>query len=161
MTWAPSFTDDENRAEQLIWFTASIIGFAVVFAINSSIHSFLVVNYASKDKVAVSVGFYYMSNACGRLLGTIGSGFLYTYVGENLGNYAGTNAVAGLAACFLAGTISAFVAALITTIIDDQQTGLKCGPCLTLIPGASSTAEEIEIVPVEHVEKEDEQEYEA
>ena len=45
-----------------------LVVFGVVFAVNSSIHSFLVVHYAKEDKVAQSVGFYYMSNACGRLL---------------------------------------------------------------------------------------------
>ncbi|EED95626.1 transporter, partial [Thalassiosira pseudonana CCMP1335] len=68
----------EYKVEGMIsWLIVIIVTFAVIFAINSSIHSFLVVKYAKSDKVAVSVGFYYMSNACGRLLGTLGSGFLY------------------------------------------------------------------------------------
>eukprot|EP00541_Cyclophora_tenuis_P019338 CAMPEP_0116579746 /NCGR_PEP_ID=MMETSP0397-20121206/22415_1 /TAXON_ID=216820 /ORGANISM="Cyclophora tenuis, Strain ECT3854" /LENGTH=107 /DNA_ID=CAMNT_0004109245 /DNA_START=221 /DNA_END=540 /DNA_ORIENTATION=+ len=104
-----------------IWFIVVIVAFAIIFAINSSIHSFLVVNYASKDKVAVSVGFYYMSNAMGRLLGTLGSGVLYTYVGSDIGPLAGSDAVAGLAACFLAGTVSSFLAAMITVGIDDNK----------------------------------------
>ena len=112
-----------------------IIAFAVIFAINSSIHSFLVVNYASKEKVAVSVGFYYMSNAVGRLFGTLGSGLLYTYVGEEYNEYSGNDAVAGLAACFFAGTICSLVAALITIKIDDNKAGLKCG-CLSLVDAA-------------------------
>jgi hypothetical protein len=114
--------------------------FALIFAINSSIHSFLVVNYAKSDKVAVSVGFYYMSNAMGRLMGTIGSGILYTYIGDYIGPLAGNDAVAGMAACFLAGTISSFVAVVITQRIDDNTAGLKCGSCLTIIP-----AEEVDI----------------
>lgn len=133
MTFSPVFDDDNDRAQVIIWFMVTIITFAVIFAVNSSIHSFLVVNYASSDKLAVSVGFYYMSNALGRLLGTIGSGLLYTYVGENEGEYSGSDAVAGLAACFLAGTISSLLAAVITIGIDDNKEGLQCGPCLTLV----------------------------
>jgi hypothetical protein len=54
--------------------------FALLFAINSSIHSYLVVRYAEGNKVAQSVGFYYMANAGGRLMGTLVSGALYSYV---------------------------------------------------------------------------------
>lgn len=91
------------------------------------------VNYAKADKVAVSVGFYYMSNAMGRLMGTIGSGILYTYVGDNIGPLAGNDAVAGMAACFLAGTICSFIAVIVTQRIEDNAAGLKCGPCLTIV----------------------------
>lgn len=51
--------------------------FGVIFAINSSIHSYLVLAYTDSDKVALNVGFYYMANAGGRLLGTVASGLLY------------------------------------------------------------------------------------
>jgi hypothetical protein len=64
---------------------STLVVFAVIFAINSSIHSFLVVHYAKAEKIATSVGFYYMSNAVGRLLGTLGSGVLYTYTGVDRG----------------------------------------------------------------------------
>jgi hypothetical protein len=110
-----------------------IVLFAIIFAINSSIHSFLVVNYASADKVAVSVGFYYMSNACGRLFGTLGSGLLYTYVGETINASSGNDAVAALASCFFAGTVCSLLAAVITTKIEDQKAGLKCGSCWTIV----------------------------
>ena len=136
-----AFQDDIYTAE-IIWLSIVIVTFAVIFAINSSIHSFLVVNYASTDKIAVSVGFYYMSNACGRLVGTIGSGILYTYVGEDVGPLAGTNAVVGMAACFLAGTICSLIAVIITWRINDDTAGLKCGSCITLI--AASKDEEVE-----------------
>jgi len=121
-----------------------IIAFAVVFAINSSIHSFLVVNYAAKEKVAVSVGLYYMSNAMGRLFGTLGSGLLYTYVGEKVNDYSGNDAVAALAACFFAGTACSAIAALITVKIDDHKVGLKCGPCWTIVPGTEDADDEEE-----------------
>eukprot|EP00980_Cylindrotheca_fusiformis_P015676 scaffold4518_cov149-Cylindrotheca_fusiformis.AAC.11 len=133
MSWSPTF-DEYDTTGMTIWLVVAIVSFAIIFAINSSIHSFLVVNYASKDKVAVSVGFYYMSNALGRLFGTLGSGVLYTYVGEDFGASVGHDAIAGLAACFLAGTISSLVAAVVTIRIDDNQSGLKCGSCITIVP---------------------------
>lgn len=55
--------------------------FGVVFAVNSSIHSFLIVNYAKADGVSMDVGFYYMANAMGRLLGTVLSGWLFQVAG--------------------------------------------------------------------------------
>lgn len=51
--------------------------FGVVFALNSSVHSYLVLAYSDADRVSLSVGFYYMANACGRLIGTLLSGLLY------------------------------------------------------------------------------------
>jgi hypothetical protein len=58
-----------------------LIGFGVVFALNSAVHSYLILAYTDSDKVAMNVGFYYMANACGRLAGTILSGLLYQYFG--------------------------------------------------------------------------------
>jgi len=109
---------------------ATVVIFALIFAVNSSIHSFLVVHYAKADKVATSVGFYYMSNAVGRLMGTLGSGVIYTYAGRAMGSLAGSDARAGLAACFAAGTASSLLAALITLKIRDQAAGLRCGACV-------------------------------
>ncbi|HIE54292.1 MAG TPA: MFS transporter, partial [Chromatiaceae bacterium] len=51
--------------------------FGVVFAINSAIHSYLILAYSSHEKVAMNVGFYYMANAGGRLAGTVLSGWAY------------------------------------------------------------------------------------
>ena len=51
--------------------------FGVVFAINSAVHSYLILAYSSHDKVAMNVGFYYMANAGGRLAGTVLSGWSY------------------------------------------------------------------------------------
>ncbi len=61
-----------------------LAAFGVVFAVNSSLHSYLVLAYADGDKVAESVGFYYMANAAGRLLGTLLSGLLYQLGGLRL-----------------------------------------------------------------------------
>ena len=51
--------------------------FGLVFALNSAIHSYLVLAYADGERVALDVGFYYMANAAGRLLGTVLSGYAY------------------------------------------------------------------------------------
>jgi len=51
--------------------------FGVVFAINSAVHSYLILAYSDHDKVALNVGFYYMANAGGRLMGTLLSGWVY------------------------------------------------------------------------------------
>ena len=55
--------------------------FMVVFAINSSVHSYLILAYSDDDEVAVNVGFYYMANAGGRLLGTLLSGVVFELYG--------------------------------------------------------------------------------
>lgn len=63
--------------------TAAIVGglivFGVVFAMNSALHSFLVLAFADDDEVALDVGFYYSANAAGRLVGTLLSGVLYLW----------------------------------------------------------------------------------
>ena len=55
--------------------------FGAVFAINSSLHSYLIISYAGKDGVSLDVGFYYMANAMGRLMGTVLSGLVYQIYG--------------------------------------------------------------------------------
>jgi hypothetical protein len=66
--------------------TVAVVGglivFGVVFAVNSSLHSFLILAYSqSEDDVAMDVGFYYSANAAGRLVGTLLSGTLYLWSG--------------------------------------------------------------------------------
>ncbi|UJF17150.1 organoarsenical effux MFS transporter ArsJ [Vibrio sp. SS-MA-C1-2] len=81
---------------------AIIVGlliFGAAFAVNSSLHSYLIVSYAKGDGVSLDVGFYYMANAMGRLIGTILSGWVYQ--------------AAGLAACLWVS----FGFLVITTII--------------------------------------------
>jgi MFS family permease len=58
-----------------------LLVFGIIFAINSSLHSYLIVSYASKDGVSLDVGFYYMANAMGRLIGTVLSGWVYQQYG--------------------------------------------------------------------------------
>ncbi|MEN2397524.1 organoarsenical effux MFS transporter ArsJ [Pseudomonas halotolerans] len=74
--------------------------FGALFAVNSSLHSYLIVSYAKEDGVSLDVGFYYMSNAMGRLLGTVLSGWVYqTY---------------GLGACLWISSAFVLLAALIS-----------------------------------------------
>ena len=72
--------------------------FGLVFAINSSVHSYLILAYAGSEKAAEDVGFYYAANAGGRLLGTLLSGLLYS-LGGMTGCLAGSAAM--LALCWL------------------------------------------------------------
>ena len=58
-----------------------LMAFGAVFAINSSLHSYLIISYAGRDGVSLDVGFYYMANAMGRLLGTLLSGWVYQSYG--------------------------------------------------------------------------------
>lgn len=77
-----------------------LLVFGAVFAINSSLHSYLIVSYATDDGVSLDVGFYYMANAMGRLIGTVLSGWLFqTY---------------GLAECLMVSTAFICLAALIS-----------------------------------------------
>lgn len=73
-----------------------LLTFAVVFATNSALHSYLVVAFAERGAVAKQVGFYYAANALGRLLGTVASGLLFQLAGQGL---------AGLMACFAASAL--------------------------------------------------------
>lgn len=82
--------------------TLLIVGLLVfggLFAINSAVHSYLIVSYAERDSVSLDVGFYYMSNAAGRLLGTVLSGFVYQ--------------VWGIAACILVSAVLIFASTII------------------------------------------------
>jgi predicted MFS family arabinose efflux permease len=55
--------------------------FGAIFALNSAVHSYLILDYTDGDKVALNVGFYYMANAGGRLVGCLLSGLLYQFAG--------------------------------------------------------------------------------
>ncbi|OYU17238.1 MAG: MFS transporter [Rhodobacteraceae bacterium PARR1] len=63
------------------WLTAVLIGgllfFGFVFAVNSSVHSYLILAFGQAERITRDVGFYYMANAAGRLLGTLLSGLSY------------------------------------------------------------------------------------
>jgi predicted MFS family arabinose efflux permease len=80
--------------------------FGIVFAINSSIHSFLIVAYSDSDKVVLNIGFYYMANALGRLVGTLLSGLVFQYF--------------GLSACLFVSTIMVCLAVLLTRPLEKE-----------------------------------------
>jgi predicted MFS family arabinose efflux permease len=83
--------------------------FGVLFAVNSSLHSYLIVSYAKEDGVSLDVGFYYMSNALGRLLGTLLSGWVYQ--------------VQGMEACLWISTFFVLMAAAISYALPRHSTG--------------------------------------
>ena len=66
---------------QVGWLVVGLLALGVLFAVNSSWHSYLIVHYARADGVSMDVGFYYMANAMGRLVGTLLSGWLYMAYG--------------------------------------------------------------------------------
>jgi predicted MFS family arabinose efflux permease len=74
--------------------------FGALFAINSSVHSYLIVCYAREDGASVDVGFYYMANAAGRLVSTLLSGLIFQYY--------------GLAACLIGSSAMLVAAAAIS-----------------------------------------------
>ncbi len=79
--------------------------FGAVFAVNSSLHSYLIVSYAGNDGVSLDVGFYYMSNAMGRLIGTVLSGWVFQLAGQGS---------SGLQACLWISTAFLIAATLIS-----------------------------------------------
>ena len=80
---------------------AGLLAFGVVFAINSALHSYLILAFTSHARVTMDVGFYYMSNAAGRLVGTVLSGVSYQVGGVPL-CLAAAAAMAGLSWVFAA-----------------------------------------------------------
>ncbi len=63
------------------WVVGGLVLFGLAFAINSSLHSYLILAYAGSEKAAEDVGFYYSANALGRFIGTLLSGLLYQWGG--------------------------------------------------------------------------------
>lgn len=86
-------------APHLEWVVVGGLGlFGIAFAVNSSVHSYLVLAYAGSEKAAEDVGFYYAANALGRFLGTLLSGLLYQWGGLL---YALLGSAAMLVVCWL------------------------------------------------------------
>ena len=79
--------------------------FALIFALNSAVHSYLIVSYAKADGVSLDVGFYYMANAMGRLIGTLLSGALFQWAG--LG-------VVGLVSCLVGSAAMILMTAVLS-----------------------------------------------
>lgn len=82
---------------------AGLLFFGALFAVNSSLHSYLIVRYARADGVSMDVGFYYMANAMGRLAGTILSGWVFQ--------------VAGMGACLWISVAFILVAGLFASLL--------------------------------------------
>jgi len=88
-TWAIALTSIPLILSALVfaagqpqdWLTIALVAglllFGFVFAVNSALHSYLILAFARTQNVTLDVGFYYMSNAAGRLLGTLFSGLSY------------------------------------------------------------------------------------
>ena len=85
------------------WLVCGLAVFGFAFAVNSSVHSYLVLALSDSEEVALDVGFYYMANAAGRLLGTLLSGAAYQ--------------AAGLLACLLTAGCLLLAAALLTAAL--------------------------------------------
>lgn len=92
-----------------LWLIGGLVVFGIVFAINSAVHSYLILAFSARDGVAVNVGFYYMANAAGRLLGTIMSGLAYQWM--------------GLAGCLAVAAGFIFIAALFTFALRAETRG--------------------------------------
>ncbi|MBO6826437.1 MAG: organoarsenical effux MFS transporter ArsJ [Sneathiella sp.] len=78
---AAFITENLSHLDQGSWLIGGLIIFGAVFAVNSALHSYLIVDFSGADKVSLNIGFYYMSNAFGRLAGTLLSGLVYQYYG--------------------------------------------------------------------------------
>lgn len=81
--------------------------FGLVFAFNSAVHSYLVLAFTDDDKVALNVGFYYMANSGGRLVGTVLSGLVYQFF--------------GLVGCLWVSTALVLAAGVISIKLPDPQ----------------------------------------
>jgi MFS family permease len=95
-----------------------LILFGVIFALNSAVHSYLILAYTDRNRVAMNVGIYYMANACGRLAGTVLSGLLY-----QVGLRQGVNG--GLILCLCGSTAFVLMAGLLSLGLPDRKPQLE------------------------------------
>lgn len=100
---------------------AGLILFGIVFALNSAVHSYLILAFTDSKKVAMSVGIYYMANACGRLAGTVLSGLVY-----QLGLRTGENG--GLIGCLLVSSAFVVMAGLLSLKLPGRAEFLQRSP---------------------------------
>ena len=91
-----------------------LVLFGIAFAINSAVHSYLILAYSDFDKVAMSVGFYYMANAGGRLIGTVLSGLVYQ--------------TQGLAGCLWWSAGFVLAALVLSLKLPEVESGSASGP---------------------------------
>ena len=89
------------------WLTVTLVAgllvFGAIFAVNSALHSYLILAFTREERVTMDVGFYYMANAAGRLLGTVLSGL--TYQSGGLALMLGTAAVMVALSALAAGRL--------------------------------------------------------
>lgn len=98
-----------------IWIVAGLALFGLPFAVNSSLHSYLILAYAGSKKAAEDVGFYYAANAAGRLIGILLSGALYQ--------------AGGMSACLIGSAAMLFVCWAITLLLPStSEPALAPGP---------------------------------
>lgn len=95
---------------------AGLLLFGVLFAVNSSLHSYLIVSYAGNDGVSLDVGFYYMANAMGRLIGTLLSGWVFQLAGQG---------IAGLSACLWISSAMLVITVFISLGLPTARTGVQ------------------------------------
>ena len=72
-----AFVAGEPQTWLTVTLVAGLLAFGAVFAVNSSLHSYLILSFTKAERVTMDVGFYYMANAAGRLAGTLLSGLTY------------------------------------------------------------------------------------
>jgi predicted MFS family arabinose efflux permease len=98
----------QSGVDPSIVIVVGLLVWGVIFALNSAVHSFLILHYAEGDRVAMNVGFYYMANAGGRLLGTVLSGLLYQWQ--------------GLTACLVASVVFLLAAGMLSLLLPREIT---------------------------------------
>ena len=112
--------------DQTFAIIVGLAAFGVIFAVNSAVHSYLILSYSQGDKVAMNVGFYYMANAAGRLIGTLLSGLLYQWQ--------------GLTACLWASVIFVIAAGLLSLMLPNQRAGAGSRASLSSDGASGETA---------------------
>ena len=91
------------------WVVGGLALFGFAFAVNSSVHSYLILAYAGSEKAAEDVGFYYAANALGRFIGTLLSGLLYQW--------------GGLLFALIGSAIMLVICWLVTLLLPHSRTG--------------------------------------
>ncbi|UMA66644.1 organoarsenical effux MFS transporter ArsJ [Roseivivax marinus] len=100
------------RGESVETTTGLIVGllfFGAIFAVNSSLHSYLILAFTSGARVTMDVGFYYMANAAGRLLGTLLSGLTYQ--------------LGGVGACLMTASVMLALSAVGAARLSPERSG--------------------------------------
>lgn len=95
-----------NPPDPTLVLVVGLAVFGIAFAVNSSVHSYLVLAYAGSEKAAEDVGFYYAANAAGRFLGILASGFLYQF--------------GGIYACLIGSAAMLFICWVVTLALPTQ-----------------------------------------